>query len=152
MEGKEEVEGGTLGGRQIDTHIDKQRKTREKELIAREHERGSGKSLPEAGSTAGSVTVPVPRCVNGMPSWKQLVPFVRGVNAIIISNSKPALQSLSAINPAHIHVVQQILSFLSLLNARRLCQIHLDSFSCRFTSQRHSGPTCQRSLPSPSSW
>ncbi len=44
----------------------------------------------------------------------------RGVNAVIICDSKPALQSLSAVHPTHPQVVQQILSFLSLMNARKL--------------------------------
>lgn len=44
----------------------------------------------------------------------------RGVNAVIICDSKPALQSLSALHPTHVPVVQQILSFLSLLPARGL--------------------------------
>ncbi len=44
----------------------------------------------------------------------------RGVNAAIICDSKPALQSLSAVHPSHPQVVQQILSFLSLVNARKL--------------------------------
>ncbi len=44
----------------------------------------------------------------------------RGVNAVNICDSKPALQSLSAVHPTHPQVVQQILSFLSLMNARKL--------------------------------
>lgn len=39
---------------------------------------------------------------------------------MIICDSKPALQSLSALHPTHVPVVQQILSFLSLLPARGL--------------------------------
>ncbi len=39
----------------------------------------------------------------------------RGVNAAIICDSKPAIQSLSAVQPTH---PQQILSFLCLMNAR----------------------------------
>ncbi len=35
----------------------------------------------------------------------------RGVNAVVICDSKPALQSLSAARPTHLIVVQQILSF-----------------------------------------
>ncbi len=42
-----------------------------------------------------------------------------GVNAVIICDSKPALQSLSPDYPTHPQVVQQILSFLSLMNARK---------------------------------
>ncbi len=45
----------------------------------------------------------------------------RGVNAVIICDSQPALQSLSAVTPTHILVVHQILCFLSLMNARNLC-------------------------------
>ncbi len=44
----------------------------------------------------------------------------RGVNAAIICDSKPALQSLSSVQPTHHLVVQQILSHLSLMNARKL--------------------------------
>ncbi len=43
------------------------------------------------------------------------------VNAAIICDSKPALQSLSAVQPTHPLVVQQILSYVSLMNARNLC-------------------------------
>ena len=45
----------------------------------------------------------------------------RGVNAAIICDSKPALQSLSACHPTHNLVVQQVLSFLSLMSARHIC-------------------------------
>ncbi len=45
----------------------------------------------------------------------------REVNAAIICDSKPAIQSLSAVQPTHPQVVQQILSFLSLMNARKVC-------------------------------
>ncbi|RUM30837.1 MAG: hypothetical protein DSY42_03735, partial [Aquifex sp.] len=44
----------------------------------------------------------------------------RGVNAVIICDSKPALQSLSSVQPTHSTVVQQILSFLALLSHRNL--------------------------------
>ena len=44
----------------------------------------------------------------------------RGVSAVIICDSKPALQSLSAVHPTHVLVVQQILSFLSLFSSRNL--------------------------------
>ena len=39
----------------------------------------------------------------------------RGVHAVIVCDSKPALQSLSSVRPAHSPVVLRILSFLSLL-------------------------------------
>ncbi len=45
----------------------------------------------------------------------------RGVNVAIISESKPDLQFLSSVQPTHPQVVQLILSFLSLMNARRMC-------------------------------
>ena len=45
----------------------------------------------------------------------------KGVNAVIVCDSKPALLSLSAIHPTHLLVVQQILSFLSLMSDRGLC-------------------------------
>ncbi len=45
----------------------------------------------------------------------------REVNSAIICASKPALQSLSAVQPTHPRVVQHILSLLSLMNARKLC-------------------------------
>ncbi len=41
-----------------------------------------------------------------------------GVNAAIICDSKPAIQSLSAVQPTHPQVLQQIMSFVSLMNAR----------------------------------
>ncbi|KAK3884718.1 hypothetical protein Pcinc_011036 [Petrolisthes cinctipes] len=44
----------------------------------------------------------------------------RGVNAAILCDSKPALHSLSSVQPTHSTVVQQILSFLSLLRHRNL--------------------------------
>ncbi len=44
-----------------------------------------------------------------------------GVYAAIICDSKPALQSLTVVYPIYLSVVQQILSFLSLLNIRGLC-------------------------------
>ncbi len=45
----------------------------------------------------------------------------RGVNAAIICDSKPVLQSLSIVQATHPQVVQQIMSFLSLTNARKVC-------------------------------
>ncbi len=45
----------------------------------------------------------------------------RGVNTAIICDSKPAIQSLSAVQPTHHQVVQQILYFISLMNARKIC-------------------------------
>ena len=44
----------------------------------------------------------------------------RGVNAVIVCDSKPALQSLSSVRPVHSTVVLQILSFLSLMRRRDL--------------------------------
>ncbi len=44
----------------------------------------------------------------------------RRVNAVVICDSKPALQSLYAVHPTHPQVVRQILSFLYLMNARKL--------------------------------
>ena len=44
----------------------------------------------------------------------------RGVNAAIVCDSKPALQSLSSLKPSHFIIVKQILSFLSLLSQRQL--------------------------------
>ena len=45
----------------------------------------------------------------------------KGVNAVIVCDSKPALLSLSALHPTHPLVVQQILSLLALTTARHLC-------------------------------
>ena len=44
----------------------------------------------------------------------------KGVNAVIICDSKPALQSLSSIQPTHSTVVQRILSCMALLSHRNL--------------------------------
>ncbi len=44
----------------------------------------------------------------------------RGVNAVIVCDSKPALQSLSSIRPVYSTVVLQIILFLSLLRHRDL--------------------------------
>ncbi len=46
----------------------------------------------------------------------------RGVNAAIkFCDFKPAVQSLSDVQPTHPQVDEQILSFLSLMNARKAC-------------------------------
>ncbi len=45
----------------------------------------------------------------------------RGANAANICDSKPALQSLSAVQPTHPLVVQHIQSYLSFMNAHKLC-------------------------------
>ncbi len=52
------------------------------------------------------------------------------VNDVIICDSKPAHQSLFAVHPTHAQVVQQILSFLSLMNVRKL---HVKFCGCHLT-------------------
>ncbi len=49
----------------------------------------------------------------------------RGVNVVIICDSKPAIQSLSAVHPTHLQVVLQNLYFLPLMNAHKL---HINFF------------------------
>ncbi len=62
-----------------------------------------------------SVTTPDPHCASYVPFSMPSASFVKGgVNAAIISDSKPTLQSLSAVQPTHQQVVQQIV--LSIFN------------------------------------
>lgn len=76
--------------------------------------------LQGVGSAAVFTTILVPHCeLHAILDAISLV-SQRGVNAVIICDSKPALQSLSATHPTHVLVVQRILSFLSLLSARNL--------------------------------
>ncbi len=43
------------------------------------------------------------------------------MNAAIIYDSKPALQSLAAVQPTPLLIVWQFISFLTLMSARGLC-------------------------------
>ncbi len=76
--------------------------------------------LTEGGLIAASVTTPVQHCELYAILDAVSLACQRGVNAVIVCDSKPALQSLSSARPVHSTVVLQILSFLSLMRRRDL--------------------------------